>query len=132
MLQEVWRVSRPARMLVVVPNRLGVCGHAHGQPVCLWKTIHPFAIATFSGGKRFHAAAIYGSTFFVPYQSPWLMRIMHVVEAIGRRLFLGFGGVLIVEAEKQIYAKIAERVATRPRRLYAPATAQPAMRTILR
>jgi hypothetical protein len=52
---------------------------------------------------------------------------MRFWEEIGSRFFSGFGGVLMVEAEKQIYAPLMQKIRKGGRRAYVQGSlAQPA------
>ncbi|MFZ4125521.1 MAG: hypothetical protein ACOYJ2_05560, partial [Rickettsiales bacterium] len=48
--------------------------------------------------------------FTLPFAHPILLRIWEVWERIFGLVFWGMGGVVIIEAEKQIYAAIPEPV----------------------
>jgi hypothetical protein len=54
-----------------------------------------------------------------------VLRSARFWESIGSRFFPAFGGVLLMEAEKQIYAPAAQKARIRTRRAYVP-VAQPA------
>lgn len=105
MLREAWRVmSDSGRLIIVVPNRRGIWTRlertpfAHGQP--------------YSPGQL---SRLLRDNMFTPVRSriglyvpPTRMRLMlgaaRPWEEIGQRLFPAFGGVVMIEAAKEIYA----------------------------
>lgn len=128
MLREMWRVLAPnGRILVIVPNRRGVWARmpispfAHGSP--------------FSGSQlrdvlrdhRFTPYAPHYTLFTPPSPNKWLLKTSGVCEYIGRKFFPLFSGLIVMEAEKQIYAPSTQRVVRKQReRGYAPSP-QPAL-----
>jgi SAM-dependent methyltransferase len=105
MLREVWRVMKSgARFLSIVPNRRGLWAHSdrtpfgHGQPYSAYqirKTLHEQG---FLVERTRHAL----------YAPPSALRpnlaLADKFERYAQALFPGFGGVLLVEASKQLYA----------------------------
>ena len=127
MLQEARRVLTPSgRLLVVVPNRSGSWARsakspfAYGQPFTGWQ------LRKLLNDHKFTPLQTRYALFFPPHSGPFFLRISRWLDALGRRLFSGLGGVIIVEAEKQVYAatgstqRVIERLATAP----APVPAQ--------
>lgn len=107
MLQELWRVLTPGgRMMCVVPNRRGAWTHStaspfgHGQPFSAPQLRHVLMRAQFT--------VLRAATLFLmpPTGSEGLLRLMPVFECLRRWFFPGFGGVLVMEAEKQLYANV--------------------------
>lgn len=106
LLSEAWRVlAGNGRLLVVVPNRRGLWARfdhtpfGHGQP---------FTVSQLSRLLRQHdfAPARNARALFVPPHSGALsQRVAPALEQLGARWFPTFAGVIMIEAQKQIYAK---------------------------
>lgn len=107
-LQEIWRVLKPnGRLLVVVPNRMGVWSRADWSP---FGHGHPFTasqLCTYLRDNKFiqerHKAAL-----FVPPMpdSPIMMKSANLIERMAGNIFPFVAGVHMMEASKQIYANI--------------------------
>ena len=104
-LDECWRVLDGAgRLMVVVPNRRGLWARAerfpfgHGRP--------------FSGRQLHRLLKLHGfeprqthrAVFIPPLAGKFFQRFAPVIERIGARLWPAMGGVLLVEADKILYA----------------------------
>lgn len=128
LMSEIWRVLSPAgRVIAVVPNRRGIWARspaspfAYGQPYTSWQLRALFSEHSFT---PLHSGS---ALFFPPSKKRFILRSTKFWESIGPRFFPGFGGVLLMEAEKQIYAPLMQQKArTRSKRLYVPAV-QPAV-----
>jgi len=107
LLREVWRVLKSGgRMLAIVPNRRGVWAmrdmtpFGHGQP---------FSPSQFKDVLRAHSfmpERVTRALYLPPWQGPLAQRLGDVAEQWGARIFPTLGGVLFVEASKQLYAPI--------------------------
>lgn len=120
MMREVWRVlTGNGRILVIVPNRRGLWARFDNNP--------------FGSGRPYSASQLrrlMRDTLFTPLRSAnalyvppsrWRMMLtgMDAWEKVGAVWFPRFGGVVMVEATKQVYA--TPRPMARARRLgYAP------------
>ena len=105
MLEESWRVlTGNGRLLIIVPNRRGLWSRfertpfGHGQPYSLSQLSRLLRNNMFTTDQTIRAL------FVPPY--PWriILRSGYTLEDIGSRWLRHLGGVLIVEATKQIYA----------------------------
>jgi len=105
LLDECWRVlDGSGRLMVMVPNRNGLWARAektpfgHGRP--------------YSRGQLRHLLLEHGFTpveartiLFTPPAAPGLfLRMGPQIERLGRNWSPGIGGVLVIEAEKNLYA----------------------------
>lgn len=114
LMQEVWRVLTPGgRVLAIVPNRLGVWSRSPRSPFGYGR---PFSMAQLRDLLSEHQFTLTrsGSALFMwPTHSRWLWRMAPRLEKIGRILCPFLGGVLLLEAEKQLYATIKQPVHAR-------------------
>ncbi|HEU5047212.1 MAG TPA: class I SAM-dependent methyltransferase [Rickettsiales bacterium] len=122
LMAEIWRVLAPTgRLLAVVPNRRGIWARslqspfAHGQPFTHWQLRQLFAKHSFT------PVSIGSALFFPPSNRQYILRSAGFCEQVGRNFFPGFGGVLIMEAEKQIYAPAIQKAMRSPKMTYIPA-----------
>lgn len=134
MMGELWRVlAANGRILFVAPNRRGLWARfdhtpfGHGQPYTMGQ------LSRLLRDSRFTPTRTVTSVYAPPYTSGLLIRSAPAVERVGERWFTTFGGVVMIEAQKQVYAvrRDRKRVLARARDLIAaprPARA-PAART---
>jgi len=129
MLEEIWRVLSPTgRLLVIAPNRRGIWARspyspfAHGQPFSYWQLRQLFTEHSFTPLNANYAL------FFPPSSRNFILRISSFIEKLGNLLFQSFGGVILMEGEKQIYSPII-RKSRKFVRNYIPVVAEPAYKT---
>jgi SAM-dependent methyltransferase len=122
LLREVWRVlADGGQALIVVPNRRGLwclsesTPFGHGQP---------FSISQLKGVLRntmFMPGQSASAVFVPPLRSRVILRTAVAWERVGLRWAKHFAGLLLMLAEKQIYAVPFEpAVAKRRVRAYVP------------
>jgi SAM-dependent methyltransferase len=122
LLREVWRVlADGGQALIVVPNRRGLwclsesTPFGHGQP---------FSISQLKGVLRnamFVPRESASALFVPPMRSRVILRTAVAWERVGLRWAKHFAGLLLMLAEKQIYAAPFEpAVAKRRVRVYMP------------
>lgn len=122
LLREVWRVlADGGQALIVVPNRRGLwclsesTPFGHGQP---------FSISQLKGALRntmFVPRESASALFVPPLRSRVILRTAVAWERVGLRWAKHFAGLLLMLAEKQIYAAPFEpAVAKRRVRAYVP------------
>ena len=117
LLDECWRVLDGAgRLLVVVPNRRGLWARlehipfGHGRPyssrqLCQLLETHGFV------PKR-----TYRTVCLPPFHNRAMMRFATTIERLGQHWWPALGGVLLVEAEKKLYAAAGNTSKLRRRR----------------
>ncbi|MGE0255308.1 MAG: class I SAM-dependent methyltransferase [Alphaproteobacteria bacterium] len=122
MLRELWRVlADGGRLLAVVPNRRSIWARSdhtpfgHGQPYSLDQLNRTLRAAMFAPLTARRAL------FVPPTQRRFVLSGAYAWERLGERWFQPLGGVLLVEAGKQIYAATTAGATARTRRRYLPA-----------
>jgi len=105
MLREVWRVlSESGKLIVVVPNRRGIWSRIESTPFGSGQPYTAGQLARLLRETMFVPSQTRGALFLPPTTPALFRRIAPSLEGIGRRLIPAFSGVVVVEAEKQIYA----------------------------
>lgn len=129
MLKEAWRILTPGgRLLVIAPNRRGIWARSPKSPFAQGHPFTTWQLRQLLQDSQFTPLDAAGALYFPPTEMVSILRSARVIEEIGRRCFGAFGGVLLMEAEKQLYAPTRGKKARLPaREAYAPA-AQPATR----
>ncbi len=109
MIEEMWRVLTPGgRVLIIVPNRAGFwCRNSrtpfgYGRPFSMAQMRHVLS------EHQFTVTESSSALFMPPIQLRFLWRAAAKCEKIGRLICPFLGGVLLMEAEKQIYASIKQ------------------------
>jgi SAM-dependent methyltransferase len=125
LMREVWRVLVDGgRIIALVPNRRGLwcwserTPFGHGQP---------YSVGQLERTLRRHLlepVAARNALFLPPVQSGLLLRFAIPVERLGLRLAPQLSGVVLVEAEKQVFipAPVSPRPERATRRIYAVAS----------
>jgi SAM-dependent methyltransferase len=121
MLREVWRVLKSGgRILVMVPNRRGVWAHSDNTP---FGNGQPYSASQLRSMLRDHGFLVersWQALYLPPSQSRLILSMADVLEKYLEKLFPGFGGLLLMEAGKQLYAPLAAKSKVAGRRLVLP------------
>ncbi|TAN68428.1 MAG: methyltransferase domain-containing protein [Magnetospirillum sp.] len=121
MMREAWRVlADGGRLMVVAPNRRGIWARMERTPFGNGRPYTMGQLNRLLRDNMFTPVARGSALFLPPTTSRMLLRFAPAAEEVGRRWFETFGGVVIVEAAKQIYAGSALREAKVKRRSYLP------------
>lgn len=130
-LEEIWRVLKSSgRLLVVLPNRMGLWSMAgsspfgHGAPFSRSQTCSALRDALFGIERA-------GYALYVPPFSPFLFgRSAALFERVGAFLYPAFAGLHVIEATKQLYGAMPLRerssIRVRDRAVLVPRPAPPA------
>lgn len=115
LMQELWRVLTPGgRVLIIAPNRRGFWSHTsdfplgHGRPFTLGQLRSLLAEHKFTYLDCQHAL------YSMPSNRKWWRYINPSFELLGAMFWPMFGGIIAVEAEKQIYASLKKPVHGEP------------------
>lgn len=108
MLREVWRVmAGGGRLLVVAPNRRGVWARFERTPFGHGRPYSESQLSRLLRENMFMPIQTDAALFVPPLRSSMLLGSAAALEKAGRRWFQAIGGVVLIEAGKQIYAGTA-------------------------
>ena len=114
MLREVWRVlASGGRLLVVVPNRRGIWARMERTPFGQGRPYSPGQLSRLLRDNLFQPGGRASALHFPPMTSHMLLRTAGAWENLGQRWGNAFAGVVLMEADKQIYAVPARQVRRR-------------------
>ncbi len=118
-MRELWRVLTPeGRVILIVPNRKGLWARAdstpfgHGIPFSGWQ------MEMLLNETMFDIISKKSALFMLPITMPWLEKIAKLMEWVGKSILPRCGGVLVIEAQKRIYATVEEGVEN-PKKVYS-------------
>lgn len=122
-LREMWRVLAPnGSLILIVPNRSGVWSRidttpfGQGLPFSRTQLSHALSDALLTPLDWGDAL------FFPPVRNRFLLRMAPAFERTGGRLSRGFGGVIVVEARKELMAPVGGAIrAPQPVPAFRPA-----------
>lgn len=104
-LREIWRVlSSSGRLLVVVPNRRGIWSRFERTPFGHGQPFSPGQLSRLLRDNMFQPTQRATALYVPPINSNMLLRAAPAWERLGGRTGPAFAGVLLAEADKQIYA----------------------------
>ena len=105
MLREIWRIVAPGgRVAVVVPNRRGIWAQLDRTPFGHGRPYSKSQLRRLLEDSMFTPLHWTSALFAPPSDRRIMIRSLNALEPVGQRLWRNFAGVLIVEAEKRIYA----------------------------
>lgn len=125
MLAEIWRVlAGNGRVLIVAPNRRGLWARFDATPFGQGRPYSRGQLTRLLDEARFSPVDWSQALYLPPLNWPILLRWAAPLERLGAALWPAFSGVVMIEASKQVYARLPEREAEKVRRLTpAPAAA---------
>jgi len=125
LLNECWRVLDGAgRLLVVVPNRRGLWARLEHVPFGHGRPYSSRQLCQLLNTHGFEPKWTYRTVCLPPLHNRVMMRFATTIERLGHRWWPALGGVLLVEAEKKLYAAAGNTSKLRRRRTgTAPALA---------
>lgn len=124
-LREIWRVlADGGRVLVVVPNRRGVWARLERTPFGHGRPFSHGQLNRLLRGAMFLPGATATALHMPPGRRRLFVRLAPTMEKLGQRWGVPFYGVLMVEAEKQVYAAPLQPSRARWRRVPSIAPAR--------
>lgn len=107
MMRECWRVlADGGRLIVVVANRRSLWSRAEASPFAQGRPYSMSQITRLLRDNLFVPSQTTTALFVPPVGWKLFGRFAYGLERLGVRWFPTFGGALVVEAEKQIYAPL--------------------------
>ncbi|HYF08762.1 MAG TPA: class I SAM-dependent methyltransferase [Acetobacteraceae bacterium] len=119
LLREAWRVLRDdGKLLVVVPNRRGLWAHFESTPFGHGQPYSPGQLGRLLERHMFRVERRAAALYVPPFR--WMLRAGPAWERIGRSLWPEhFAGLLLAEAEKDVFAALPAGAVTARRRVLA-------------
>ncbi len=109
LLRELWRVLAPeGRLLTVVPSRRGLWARIDSTPFGQGRPYSRWQLEQLLVQSLFTPTAWSGALFFPPIDKPMLVRSATAIERAGSRFTSRFGGVILVEAKKELVAPLGK------------------------
>lgn len=107
LLRELWRVLKPeGRLLVVVPNRRGLWAHVDTTPFGYGSPFSRSQLEHLLHQCLFTPTTFDSALHLPPFDRGIVVRSAAAWERVGSRLSPGLGGVLLVEARKEMVAPV--------------------------
>lgn len=127
MLREVWRTLAPGgRVIIIVPSRLGPWCRSEKTPFGHGKPFSTTQIKQILSENMLNPTRWTSALFLPPFKSRTMVSMLTSLETTGKRWWSQFAGVLIIEAEKRIYAanttEAKKQLVTKPAIVGAPLT----------
>ncbi|MBF0250980.1 MAG: methyltransferase domain-containing protein [Alphaproteobacteria bacterium] len=123
MLREVWRVlSDSGRVLIVAPNRRGIWARMEASPFAHGQPYSPKQLSRLLRDTMYTPVRTEIALYAPPSGARLILGGAAAWEQVGRRVFPAFGGVVMIEAAKEIYAgqPVTQRVSKRAYALVPP------------
>ncbi|WP_068310654.1 class I SAM-dependent methyltransferase [Polycladidibacter hongkongensis] len=110
LLNEVYRVLAPGgRIIVIVPNRRGIWAQSEASPFGYGTPYSRSQLEGLLGSHSLKVTAREEALYLPPTKSKFVLRNARVFERIGAVIGSSFAGLLVLEAEKQVYRGVPTR-----------------------
>jgi SAM-dependent methyltransferase len=107
LLHEIWRVLAPqGRLVLVVPNRASMWARLDTTPFGHGRPYSRGQLERLLGDERFAPLEWSQALYVPPFEKRIVMRSAPAIERLGARLWPGLGGVIMVEAKKELVALV--------------------------
>jgi SAM-dependent methyltransferase len=124
LMREVWRVlTSDGRVILVVAHRRGLWSVIDTTPFAAGRPYLKRQLERLLQESMFRPIAWSCALYFPPFSARFLLRASRAWERAGAQLWSAFGGVLLVEAAKDMAQPVARPAKAR---IGAPAVARPA------
>ena len=113
MLREMWRVLAPdGRLLMIVPNRRSMWSQSDATPFGHGRPYSKAQLDKILGDALFTPIDWTYALHMPPFERKFVLRSASSFERLGTRVTPTFGGVIIVEATKEVMAPIGTAIKT--------------------
>ncbi len=130
MLREVWRVlAGEGRIVAVVPNRRGLWARLERTPFGHGQPYSQRQIDRLLRDNLFVPLRSEFSLYMPPSRRRFMLGLASAWERLGARWLHPFGGVVLAEAEKQVYSGIPVKASRSAERRHATAATPTANRS---
>ncbi|MFK7866864.1 MAG: methyltransferase domain-containing protein [Alphaproteobacteria bacterium] len=127
-LQEVWRIlKKDGKITLIVPSRRGFWARNDKTPFGDGQPFNRQQLRRLLALEKFEITHIDRALYMPPVQNSALLRLAPAIERAGSLITPQFGGVLIVEAEKRLYAPLFAKESVFSSKFIPKAMPQPAM-----
>lgn len=114
LLQEIWRVLSPeGHALFIVPNRSGVWARMEKTPFGQGRPYSRGQLERLMAQAMLTPLECWWALHWPPVERQIVMRSAVTLERLGARLWPGFGGVMLLEARKEMAAPTGRLVPAR-------------------
>ena len=115
MLREIWRVTAEGgRAIAIVPNRRGVWARLEHTPFGHGRPYSQTQLERLLRDNLFVPLRSSFALYAPPSRRRFVRRLAAPWERLGERWMRPFGGVVLCEAEKQVYGALPAAVETQP------------------
>jgi SAM-dependent methyltransferase len=126
LMREAWRVLAPeGRIIIVVAHRRGLWSAIDTTPFAAGRPYLKRQLNELLQNAMFRALNWQGALYFPPFGARFLLRAASAWERAGAKVWPGLGGVVMVEAVKELLAPVGQAQRARIR-AFRPAAARPA------
>jgi len=126
LMTEIFRVLKSTgRLLIIVPNRMGLWARADWSPFGQGEPYSAGQVEALLKENYFVHEKTCQALFSPPFQKNILLRSARFFEKIGPYLFPALGGVHMIEATKQIYASRGTGAPVTANKALSPAPVKP-------
>ena len=136
LMREIWRVmADDGRIVLIVPNRHGLWSISENSPFGQGSPFTPGQLQRLLTRHLLVRGEVRRAMFVPPWNGKLLQRMAFFLERTGLRMMPQFAGILLAEAEKQLYLGAPAFQTAKPtRRRYAviPQTAAARTETTIR
>ncbi|MGI9508551.1 MAG: class I SAM-dependent methyltransferase [Geminicoccaceae bacterium] len=127
LLREVWRIlADDGEVIVIAPNRRGLWCLSERTPFGQGRPYSATQLKQLLRGHLFAPQKTGFVLFVPPFRSKLFLKTAIAWERVGLRVAQQFSGVLVMRAQKQIYAASAQSIEAARRPAYAHMAAWPA------
>jgi len=126
LMREIWRVlTDDGRVIIIAAHRRGLWSMIDSTPFAAGRPYLKRQLELLLTDSIFRPLAWSAALYFPPFSARFLLRAASAWERAGARLWPGLGGVLMVEAAKEMAAPVGR--VERARNAVVPARARPAI-----